>query len=150
MPAALGVPPPGAGFLFLLHFIYDTLGNRPDLFPGSSYVGRYTNPPTDYDVPEAYLSDETFAAMLSEAEKYLGYLKQGLTKKPFPGNIYITDQRACFKISMTPGALDMDLPLENIKGFSVSGAAIFTQVTIHSWTGETYSFIRQNGNCSKD
>ena len=50
-----------------------TLGNRPDLFPGSSYVGRYTNPPTDYDVPEAYLSDATFAAMLSEAEKYLGY-----------------------------------------------------------------------------
>ena len=68
------------------------------------------------------------------------YLKQGLTKKPFQGNIYITDQRACFKISMTPGALDMDLPLENIKGFSVSGAAIFTQVTIHSRTGETYSF----------
>ena len=41
---------------------------------------------------------------------------------------------------MMPGALDMDLPLENIKGFSVSGAAIFTQVTIHSQTGETYSF----------
>ena len=68
------------------------------------------------------------------------YLKQGLTKKPFQGNIYITDQRACFKISMMPGALDMDLLLENIKGFSVSGAAIFTQVTIHSRTGETYSF----------
>ena len=50
-----------------------TLGNRPDLFPGSSYVGRYTNPPADYDVPEAYLSDATFAAMLSEAERYLGY-----------------------------------------------------------------------------
>ena len=50
-----------------------TLGNRPDLFPGSSYVGKYTNPPTDYEVPEAYLSDATFAAMLSEAEKYLGY-----------------------------------------------------------------------------
>ena len=50
-----------------------TLGNRPDLFPGSSYVGRYTNPPADYDVPEAYLADATFAAMLSEAEKYLGY-----------------------------------------------------------------------------
>lgn len=50
-----------------------TLGNRPDLFPGSSYVGRYTNPPADYDVPEAYLSDATFAAMLTEAEKYLGY-----------------------------------------------------------------------------
>ena len=49
-----------------------TLGNRPDLFPGSSYVGRYTSPPTDYDVPEAYLSDATFAAMLTEAEKYLG------------------------------------------------------------------------------
>ena len=35
------------------------------------------------------------------------YLKQGLTKKPFQGNIYITNQRACFKISMMPGALDM-------------------------------------------
>ena len=66
--------------------------------------------------------------------------KQFLNTKPFSGNIYITNQRACFKISMMPGALDMDLPLENIKGFSVNGVAIFTQVTIHSRTGETYSF----------
>ncbi len=50
-----------------------TLGNRPDLFPGSPYVGRYTNPPTDYEVPVEYLDDATFAAMLTEAEKYLGY-----------------------------------------------------------------------------
>ena len=51
-----------------------TLGNRPDLFPGSAYVDRYvTNPPAGYEVPGEYLDDETFAAMLSEAEKYLGY-----------------------------------------------------------------------------
>jgi len=50
-----------------------TLGNRPDLFPGSSYVGKYTNPPNSYEVPREYLDDETFAAMLGEAEKYLGY-----------------------------------------------------------------------------
>ena len=50
-----------------------TLGNRPDLFPGSAYVGKYTDPPADYDVPEEYLADETFAAILGEAEKYLGY-----------------------------------------------------------------------------
>ena len=50
-----------------------TLGNRPDLFPGSSYVGKYTNPPDGYEVPGEYLDDETFAAMLSEAKKYLGY-----------------------------------------------------------------------------
>ena len=50
-----------------------TMGNRPDLFPGSSYVGKYTNPPTVYEVPGEYLDDETFAAMLTEAEKYLGY-----------------------------------------------------------------------------
>ena len=50
------------------------LGNRPDLFPGSGYVDKYiTNPPQPYDVPEEYLSDERFAAMLTEAEKYLGY-----------------------------------------------------------------------------
>ncbi|USF31285.1 C40 family peptidase [Clostridium sp. MD294] len=50
-----------------------TLGNRPDLFPGSSYVGKYTNPPEGYEVPGEYLDDETFAVMLSEAEKFLGY-----------------------------------------------------------------------------
>ena len=51
-----------------------TLGNRPDLFPESAYVGKYiTNPPADYDVPEEYLDDETFAAILGEAERYLGY-----------------------------------------------------------------------------
>ena len=51
-----------------------TLGNRPDLFPESAYVGKYvTNPPADYDVPEEYLDDETFAAIFSEAEKYIGY-----------------------------------------------------------------------------
>ena len=51
-----------------------TLGNRPDLFLESAYVEKYiTNPPADYDVPEKYLDDETFAAILEEAEKYLGY-----------------------------------------------------------------------------
>ena len=32
-----------------------------------------SNPPADYDVPKEYLDDETFAAILGEAEKYLGY-----------------------------------------------------------------------------
>ena len=50
------------------------LGNREDLFPNSGYVDKYiTNPPADYDVNPAYLSDETFAALLEEAEKYIGY-----------------------------------------------------------------------------
>jgi len=31
-----------------------------------------------------------------------------------------------------PSKLDMDLPLENIKGFSVSGVALIIQVTILS------------------
>ncbi len=51
-----------------------TLGNRPDLFP----VGQYPNASQredylDYDVPPEALEDETFAAMLKEAEKYLGF-----------------------------------------------------------------------------
>lgn len=51
-----------------------TLGNRPDLFPPSVYMGKYfTNGPTLHEVPEAYLADETFAAILMEAEKYIGY-----------------------------------------------------------------------------
>ena len=44
-----------------------TLGNRPDLFGGRPLT------PTLYDIPESYLSDETFAAMMAEAEKYIGY-----------------------------------------------------------------------------
>ena len=50
-----------------------TLGNRPDLFPSSPYVGKYTNKPPAYEIPEDYLADETFAAILKEAEKYVGY-----------------------------------------------------------------------------
>ena len=50
-----------------------SLGNRPDLFPGSGYVDKYTQPVDRYEVPAAYLSDEQFAALLTEAEKYVGY-----------------------------------------------------------------------------
>ena len=50
-----------------------TLGNRSDLFPSSGYVDKYiTNPPEDYEIPAEYLSDERFAALITEAEKYLG------------------------------------------------------------------------------
>ena len=66
------------------------------------------------------------------------YQKQGLMKKPFQGNVFVTNQRACFKISMMPGEPDMNLPLEEIKGFSVGKIALFTAVTIHSKSGETY------------
>ena len=50
-----------------------TLGNRPDLFPSSPYVGKYTNKPPAHEIPEDYLADETFATILKEAEKYVGY-----------------------------------------------------------------------------
>lgn len=50
-----------------------TLGNRPDLFPSSPYVAKYTGDPVEHEIPKAYLADETFAAILSEAEKYIGY-----------------------------------------------------------------------------
>lgn len=51
-----------------------TLGNRPDLFTDSEYIGRYINGEyADYDIPPEALEDEQFAAMIAEAEKYLGY-----------------------------------------------------------------------------
>ncbi len=51
-----------------------TLGNRPDLFPTEDYPnavvpGEYT----DYEIPSDALDDATFAAMIREAEKYLGF-----------------------------------------------------------------------------
>ena len=51
-----------------------TLGNRPDLFPGSGYIGKYVEGSyTDYDISPEALDDEVFAAIIKEAEKYLGY-----------------------------------------------------------------------------
>ena len=51
-----------------------TLGNRPDLFPQGEYPNASQREDyMDYDVPPEALADEQFAAMLAEAEKYLGY-----------------------------------------------------------------------------
>ena len=51
-----------------------TLGNRPDLFPGSAYIGRYGEGSyITYEIPPSALEDEAFAAIIAEAEKYLGY-----------------------------------------------------------------------------
>lgn len=51
-----------------------TLGNRPDLFGESVYVDKYVNGDYDtYAIPPEALSDEKFAAMITEAKKYLGY-----------------------------------------------------------------------------
>lgn len=52
-----------------------SLGNRPDLFPQSGYVSKYyENPPADYEVPAALLnSDEKFARLIEEADKYVGF-----------------------------------------------------------------------------
>ena len=50
-----------------------TLGNRPDLFPDSGYVGAYTDPKPTYEIPPEALEDEQFAAMMEEAQKYFGY-----------------------------------------------------------------------------
>ena len=52
-----------------------TLGNRPDLFP--VYLYPHASAYKDYgrhDIPQAYLDvDPVFAAMMAEAEKYLGF-----------------------------------------------------------------------------
>lgn len=64
----------GEDTLSLYATYMSTLGNRADLFPSSGYVSKYiTNPPAPYDIPAEALEDETFAALIGEAEKYLGY-----------------------------------------------------------------------------
>lgn len=50
----------------------ETQGNKPYLFEGNIYApgkGDYT----DYDIPPDALTDPDFAALIKEAEKYLGY-----------------------------------------------------------------------------
>ena len=60
-----------------LYAVYmHTLGNRPDLFPNGTYPNASTvKEPTYYDIPPEALEDATFAAMMAEAEKYVGYAK---------------------------------------------------------------------------
>lgn len=65
--------------------------------------------------------------------------KQFINTKAFDGKIYVTDQRVSFWIRMAGGP-EMDLPLSEIKGFSVGKKALFTAVTIHSQAGESYVF----------
>ena len=48
----------------------DVTISNPDF---SGYVDKYTKPPTTYDIPPSALEDETFAALITEAEKYIGY-----------------------------------------------------------------------------
>ena len=51
-----------------------TLGNRPDLFGGLEYIGKYyTADYEKYEIPPEALEDAQFAAIIKEAEKYLGY-----------------------------------------------------------------------------
>ena len=51
-----------------------TLGNRPDLFPSGIYPNASTiKEPTYYEIPPEALKDEAFAAMIAEAEKYVGF-----------------------------------------------------------------------------
>ena len=50
------------------------LGNKPELFRNSEYIPKYiTNRPEGYEIPPSAMEDETFAAVITEAEKYLGY-----------------------------------------------------------------------------
>ncbi len=51
-----------------------TLGNRQDLFPSGSYPNASTiKKPTYYEIPPEALKDEAFAAMIAEADKYVGF-----------------------------------------------------------------------------
>ena len=52
--------------------------------------------------------------------------------------IMLPSRSSPIKISMMPGDPDMNLPLEEIKGFSVGKIALFTAVTIHSKDGKEY------------
>ncbi|MGL5435496.1 MAG: C40 family peptidase [Lachnospiraceae bacterium] len=59
-----------------LYGVYmQTSGNKDYLFADHPYVsgGTVAGEYTDYDIPGEALTDETFAALIREAEKYLGY-----------------------------------------------------------------------------
>lgn len=61
-----------AGQMEMYVLYMETKGNKPYLFEGNIYVDR-GDPGGGYSIPPEALSDERFAVMIAEAEKYLGY-----------------------------------------------------------------------------
>ena len=54
--------------------ILEMRGNKPDIFGDDPYANPGVSEEyQDYDVPAEYLTDQQFANMLNEAERYLGY-----------------------------------------------------------------------------
>ena len=54
--------------------ILEMRGNKPDIFGDNPYANPGVSQEyQDYDVPAEYLTDQQFANMLNEAERYLGY-----------------------------------------------------------------------------
>ena len=54
--------------------ILEMRGNKPDIFGDNLYANPGVSEEyQDYDVPAEYLTDQQFANMLNEAERYLGY-----------------------------------------------------------------------------
>ncbi len=63
--------------------------------------------------------------------------RQGLFWGMFHGELYVTDQRICFYMEMT-GSTVLDLPLSELKGYSVGYSFFLTAVRIYSWEGKEY------------
>ena len=64
----------GEDQLSLYSLYMSGLGNRPDLFSTGQYPNASTiKEPTYYEIPPEALEDETFKAMITEAEKYIGF-----------------------------------------------------------------------------
>ena len=55
------------------------------------------------------------------------------------GTIFVTDQRVCFQISWTTH-MEVELKRSEISGFTVGKHLFATKVTIHSKSGEKFTF----------
>lgn len=64
---------------------------------------------------------------------------RGMFYRSWQGNIFITNQRAVFRMSMT-GISMMELSLSEIRGFMVNKSLFVTVVTICSCSGEEFRF----------
>lgn len=54
--------------------LLETLGNKPDVFGDNPYARPGVSEEyQDYAIPGEYMTDQQFARMIHEAEKYLGY-----------------------------------------------------------------------------
>ena len=106
-------------------------GNKPYLFGDDIYANE--SPGEDYDIPGEALADPDFAALITEAERYLGFPMSGAAPVQAPALI-----AAVLSVTFIPIAASITCPVPRRRAFITSAPTFLHR----KQNRETLSFYR--------